>query len=177
MTIRNLAKRLGALSLATHFLVAGGAFSVLAMVVVGVLVTGLIEEGVTQNSAAATALYVDSVIAPLLPDMQRSSQLDESVIQALDETLRQGPLRARLVTFRLWGRGGVILYSSGKTETGKRWRRAAWSSRWQIADRVSIQIPYARIRSAWQGCAREWKVSTDASPSIRRLSEQGSRWN
>ena len=89
------------------------------MVVVGILVRNLIATSVTQNSAAATALYVDSVIAPLLPDMRAADVLDETVAHALDETLGQGALGRRLYSFRLWRKDGTILYSKEKDLVGK----------------------------------------------------------
>ncbi|WP_353816940.1 sensor histidine kinase [Mesorhizobium sp.] len=90
------------------------------MIVVGISVTSQIEAAVTRNSASATALYVDSVIAPLLPDMRRSEVLEESVAHALDETLGQGALGTRLESFKLWRRDGTILYSTNKNLVGKR---------------------------------------------------------
>jgi signal transduction histidine kinase len=115
-----LIDRWNALSLATQFLLAGGLFSLSAMIVVGISVTSQIEAAVTRNSASATALYVDSVIAPLLPDMRRSEVLEESVAHALDETLGQGALGKRLQSFKLWRRDGTILYSTNKQLVGKR---------------------------------------------------------
>ena len=90
------------------------------MAVTGFLVESQIETGVTRNSAAVTALYVDSIIAPLLPDMQTSQTLDDSVAQALDETLGQGALGRRLMSFRLWRRDGTILYANDPELRGKR---------------------------------------------------------
>ena len=107
-------------SLAMQFLLAGGVVSLMAMAVIGFLVKSQIEGGVTRNSAAATALYVDSIIAPLLPDMQTSQTLDDSVAHALDETLAQGALGDRLVSFRLWRRDGTILYANDPKLRGKR---------------------------------------------------------
>jgi hypothetical protein len=89
-------------SLAQQFLLLGGMVSLVATIIVGAFVTSLIEDAVTRNSGAATALYVDSVIAPLLPDMQTSEALSDSVKQALDETLGQGALGKRLMSFKLW---------------------------------------------------------------------------
>jgi signal transduction histidine kinase len=109
-------------SLAVQFLLAGGLVSFAAMVIVGILVTRLIEDGVTRNSAATTALYVDSVIAPLLPDMQRNEVLDDTVTRALDETLGQGALGNRLLSFRLWRHDGTILYAKDKSLIGKRFK-------------------------------------------------------
>ncbi|TPK90291.1 sensor histidine kinase [Mesorhizobium sp. B2-4-17] len=118
--LQNLARRWSELSLAVQFLVAGG-FGLLAiMLVVGFWVTMQIRDGVIRNSAATTALYVDSVIAPLLPDLRKSEELSESVKQALDETLGQGALGKRLVSFRLWRRDGTVLYAKNAALIGRR---------------------------------------------------------
>ncbi|AHG45031.1 histidine kinase [Rhizobium leguminosarum bv. trifolii CB782] len=115
----NWLRRWNARSLASQFFIAGGLISIAAMFLVGLLVTHLIEEAVIHNSGAATALYVDSVVAPLLPDMQTASFLDEGTAQALDETLGQGALGRRLVSFRLWRSDGTILYSNEKALVGR----------------------------------------------------------
>ena len=118
-------------SLAIQFLLAGGLVSIAAAMIVGFLVTSQIEEGVTRNSAATSALYVDSVIAPLLPDMRKSTTLPGTVARALDETLSQGALGDRLVSFKLWRRDGTILYAKDKSLIGLRFEpsdelQAAW---------------------------------------------------
>lgn len=115
-----LIKNWNARSLATQFLLIGGLVAASAMVLVGAFVSRLIEEAVTRNSAATTALYVDSVIAPLLPDMQSTQVLDGAVARALDETLGQGALGNRLLSFRLWRADGTVLYSSDEAQIGKR---------------------------------------------------------
>jgi signal transduction histidine kinase len=107
-------------SLAQQFLLIGGLVSLGATIVVGAFVTSLIEAAVTRNTGAATALYVDSVIAPLLPDMQTNNDLSESVQRALDETLGQGALGKRLMSFRLWRPDGTILYSNDKSLIGRK---------------------------------------------------------
>lgn len=107
-------------SLAFQFLAAGGLVSLCAMFLVGLVVTSLIERAVTRNAAATTALYVDSVIAPLLPDMKTNQVLDETVRRALDETLGQGALGDRLVAMRLWAPDGTILYSDEPALIGRR---------------------------------------------------------
>jgi signal transduction histidine kinase len=108
-----------ALSLAKQFVVAGGMVTLVAMFAVGVFVTDFISHAVTQNTAAATALYVDSVIAPILPDMTTTQPLDEAVERALDETLSQGALANRLLSFRLWRGDGTVLYSNDKNIMGQ----------------------------------------------------------
>jgi len=90
------------------------------MASVGAVISKVIKDGVTHNSAAATALYVDSIIAPILPDMRESEILSDPVGHALDETLGHGALGRRLYSFRLWRSDGTILYSKDKALTGQR---------------------------------------------------------
>jgi hypothetical protein len=109
--LQTLTRRWGGFSLALQFVLAGGVGLLAVMLVVGFWVTSQIREGVIHNSAATTALYVDSVVAPLLPDMRKGGPLSDSVKRALDETLGQGALGKRLVSFKLWGRDGQVLYA------------------------------------------------------------------
>lgn len=107
----DLRSRWKAQTLAVQFLLAGGVVSLGAMLGIGFLVENQIEEAVTLNVASNTALYVDSVVAPLLPDMRKGEVLGDTVSRALDETLSQGALGDRLVSFKLWRRDGKILYA------------------------------------------------------------------
>ncbi|WP_292350360.1 sensor histidine kinase [Mesorhizobium sp.] len=107
------------MSLALQFFIASGVGLLAAMLLVGLWVTSQIRDGVMRNSAATTALYVDSVIAPLLPDMRKSRELSDTVKRALDETLGQGALGKRLVSFKLWRRDGMILYADDAELIGK----------------------------------------------------------
>ncbi|MBB3317611.1 MULTISPECIES: sensor histidine kinase [unclassified Rhizobium] len=106
-------------TLASQFFLAGGIVSAIAMFLVGLLVTHFIQGAVIHNAGATTALYVDSVVAPLLPDMQKEGLLDDATARALDETLGQGALGRRLVSFKLWRRDGTILYSNEKGLVGR----------------------------------------------------------
>ncbi|TIV24136.1 MAG: sensor histidine kinase, partial [Mesorhizobium sp.] len=117
--LKRLARIWSGLSLAWQFVIAGGIGLLAVMLVVGLWVTSQIRDGVLHNSAATTALYVDSVIAPLLPDMRKSQELDDTVKRALDETLGQGALGKKLVSFKLWRRDGTILYSKDADLIGR----------------------------------------------------------
>lgn len=107
-------------SLVARFLMIGGAVSLLAILAIGAVVTTLIQNAVTRNAAATTALYVDSVIAPLLPNMLQAKQLDFLTSRALDETLGQGALGTRLAKLRLWAPDRTILYATDTTLIGRR---------------------------------------------------------
>ncbi|RUW21078.1 sensor histidine kinase [Mesorhizobium sp. M1A.F.Ca.IN.020.06.1.1] len=118
-TLKRLVQIWSGLSLAWQFVIAGGIGLLAVMLVVGLWVTSQIREGVMHNSATTTALYVDSVIAPLLPDLRKSRELDDTVKRALDETLGQGALGKRLVSFKLWRRDGTVLYADNSKLIGK----------------------------------------------------------
>src|SRR6478672_5985184 len=84
------------LTLAHQFLLAGAAVLLAGMFVIGLWVTRQIEDGVVRNSAAATALYVDSIIAPLFKNIEADQVLSEGARRALEETLAKGELRRRI---------------------------------------------------------------------------------
>ncbi|MBZ9702130.1 MULTISPECIES: sensor histidine kinase [unclassified Mesorhizobium] len=123
--LETLSRRWNGLTLALQFIIAGGFGLLAVMLVVGFWVTAQIRESVLHNSAATTALYVDSVIAPLLPDLRTNHQLDDAVKRALDETLGQGALGKRLFSFKLWRRDGTVLYSKDTALIGRQFGPSA----------------------------------------------------
>jgi signal transduction histidine kinase len=63
-----------------------------------------IEQGVVQRTAATTALYVNS----------------SAGIEHLDRLLRDTVIGRQIVLFKLWGRDGLVLYSTNKKQIAKR---------------------------------------------------------
>ncbi len=116
---------LKSMSLAKQFFVAGGLVTIGSVLLVSLFVTRLVAQTVTRNAAATTALYVDSIIAPILPDLTQAQVLDGSIERALDETLNQGALGRRLVSFRLWRDDGTIVYSNNKELIGRKLLQSA----------------------------------------------------
>ena len=168
--LQTMARRWGGLSLAMQFVLAGGVGLLALLLVVGFWVTSQIREGVIRNSAATTALYVDGVVAPLLPDLRKSEQLSDSVKRALDETLGQGALGKRLVSFKLWRRDGKVLYAKDAALIGRQFGpsdnlRAAFAgnvvaefdelddaeSQEEKAARVPLLEIYNPVREPWSG--------------------------
>jgi signal transduction histidine kinase len=112
--------RWSSFTLAKQFLLAGTLVSMVAMLGVGAFVSDVIERMFIRHAAATTALYVDSIIAPVLPDMRTVKRLDDVIARTLDETLGTGKLGERLVSYRLWRRDGTILYADRRELIGKR---------------------------------------------------------
>ena len=177
------------LTLARQFLLAGCAVLVAGMLVIGVWVTQQIEAGVIRNSAATTALYVDSVIAPLFSNIGENQVLSEGARRALDETLSQGALGRRLAFFKIWLKDGLVAYSSEPELIGKRFEptenlNRAWDG--QVAaefDELSDDenqtertagVPlleiYSPIREPWSGevvaVAEFYEIAADLQNSL-----------
>jgi signal transduction histidine kinase len=185
-------QRWSALTLARRFALAGGAVLVAGMLAIGFWVTRQIEEGVTRNTAVATALYVDSVIAPLLLDLKQNAVLSPGAKRALDETLTQGALGRRLSVFKIWAQGGLIAYSNEPGLTGRRFPlteslREAWggsvatefndlSDEENAAER-SAGVPlleiYSPIREPWSGkvvaVAEFYEIASDLQDALQTV--------
>ena len=107
------------LTLAWQFGIAGGLVLVLGMVLIGLWVTSRIESATVRNTGSATALYVDSIIAPLTQELASGTSLGEGAKRALTETLQQGVLRGRLYSFKIWRPDATVLFSSESSLVGK----------------------------------------------------------
>jgi signal transduction histidine kinase len=129
----------GGLTLAHQFALAAAAVLIAGMLIIGLWVTQQIEEGVTRNTASATALYVDSVISPLLPNLRDDGPLSAGARRALDETLSQGALGTRIASFKLWKPDGTIAYSSRPELIGQRFEPTD-NLREALAGRVAAEF-------------------------------------
>ena len=112
--------RWGGFSLTQQFVIMGGLVVAAGMVIIGFWVARQIEDGVTRNAAAATALYVDSFISPLTRELQTADTLSIGPIRALDEIFKDGPVGNRLVSVKIWKPDGSIVYSSDYDLIGKK---------------------------------------------------------
>lgn len=107
------------MSLARQYLIAASAVLFSGMLAIGIWVTGQVADAVTRNTAIATALYVDGVIAPLLATVDEALPLTEGVRRALDEVTSEQALGARISAFKLWRPDGEIAYSSRPELVGR----------------------------------------------------------
>ncbi len=158
------------LSLAQRFALTGGAVMLVGMLALGFWVVAKIEEGVTRNTANATALYVESVIAPLSQELKRSNGLSPAAMRALDEVLKNTALGRRVLSFKLWLDGGRIVYATNPELQGKAFPptdplKTAWGGHVvahfdalgdaEDAPERAIGIPlleiYSPIREVWSG--------------------------
>ncbi|MER2507687.1 MAG: two-component sensor histidine kinase, partial [Amaricoccus sp.] len=157
-------------TLLRRFVFAGGVVMLAAMLLVGTWVTGRIERAVIGNTAAATALYMESFISPLSQELARENSLSEPANRALTEVFSGTPLGQRIVSYKIWKPGGYVVAASdpgivGKTLTPSGAQRAAWRGEVtanfeglheaENAPEAAMGLPlleiYSPVREVWTG--------------------------
>ena len=120
MGLASLGRRVSAWSLRRRFAVTGSLVMLVAMALIGSVVTHTISENAIDTSAAATALYMDSFISPLAQELAEGDTLSVGPIRALDELAQSPQLRDRVRSIKIWKPGGLVVYASDLNEIGKR---------------------------------------------------------
>lgn len=109
------------LSFSRQFILLSLIVLVIGMLIIGTWMARQIENAVVERAAALTALYVESIVAVRLKDYSGDlQQIDASTKQYLDEIFLDGPLRRKLVRFKLWSNDGEIIYSTERLLVGKK---------------------------------------------------------
>lgn len=106
-------------SFSRQFLLVSSALLVLGMAIIGSWISMEIERSAVNRAAAIAAVYVESILAAQLHDAS-PDELDRiEMHDALDRIFNIGPLRRKVVRFKLWDTGGVIRYSNDHAQIGK----------------------------------------------------------
>jgi signal transduction histidine kinase len=93
-----------------------------------------IQQSVTQNTAEATALYFESVIAPLVQSLADQDDLPPDKRLELGRLITETPLGRRVTSFKIWRDGGTVIYATDPSLIGKRFTpthelQEAWSGK------------------------------------------------
>lgn len=91
----------------------------LATLAVGYFVSSRIEAVVVSNTANATALYMESFVAPLTQDLARSSALTAQSRAQIGRLLAGTVLGKRVVSFKIWREGGLLVDASNTSLVGQ----------------------------------------------------------
>ena len=105
--LAKLRSRLGSLTLLQRFALTGGGVMIISMLVIGQWVTSAISGRVAENTAAATALFMDSFIAPLAQELERQTPSRSGPIRAMEEMLAGSAFGQRVVSIKIWKPGGL----------------------------------------------------------------------
>ncbi len=181
---QSLFQRLRTQPLVLQFLIAGAAVMLAAMLVIGTWITARIEQSVVDNTSSAAALYLGSFVAPISQELAANETLSEPAQRALRESFESSGLAERVVAFRIWKPGSLVIYAIDPEIIGKRFEpteelKAGWSGRVSgnfasPAARVSVNgvppdVPllhvYAPLREVWSGriiaVAEFYEIATD----------------
>jgi signal transduction histidine kinase len=104
---------------AQRFMLASLLILLSGMAGIGAWVGRQIEDGVLHRTAGTTALYVDSLVTPLLQDLAGADKLTTDREAQLDAVLRDTPLGQSLASFKVWNRSGRVLYSTNPELVGQ----------------------------------------------------------
>lgn len=165
-----LFRRFRAQTLVFQFVTAGGAVMLAAMLVMGSWITARIQQSVVDNTANAAALYLGSFISPVSQELAANDSLTEMAQRALQESFAFTGIGERIVSFKIWKTGGLVVYASDPALIGQRFQptpelRAAWqgvvSGSFQDLDdpesatEAALDLPllevYAPLREVWSG--------------------------
>jgi hypothetical protein len=107
------------LSLAQQYMLASFVVLVCCMAGVGWWVSREIQSGVMQETAATTALYMNSFVAPLVQELDGGEHLRPAHIASLDALVRETPLGQQVLSFKIWNRAGRVVYSANPDLIGR----------------------------------------------------------
>lgn len=144
------------LSLARRFRLASFLILVLGLIGIGAWVQRQIEDGILHSTASTTALYVESFVAPELGELAEGKPVSAQHSETLARLLQDTPLGKQIISFKLWGRDGFVLYDSHQSSTGQ-----------------SFPVE-PRLAKAWQGetTSRISDLESEENVMERQISSQ-----
>lgn len=107
------------LSLAGQFALAGGVVMLVSALLVGAFVSRRVEEVVVRNTANATALYMESFLAPLTQGLASDTHLSATSRGEIERLLDETALGQRVVSFKIWRQGGLLVDASNTGLVGQ----------------------------------------------------------
>jgi signal transduction histidine kinase len=107
------------LSIAQQFALASLLVISFGMLGLGYWISSQIRDGVIQQTATTTRLYMESFVQPFAQELDSRSTFNPQTIQALDNLLT-GPLKGNLVAMKIWQLDGTIAYSNFPNMIGQK---------------------------------------------------------
>jgi signal transduction histidine kinase len=106
------------LSQATQFALAGGLVMLAAMTSAGIAISSIVSRAAVDTTATSSALFIDSLLEPLVQDLSSSSQLSAESISQLNALFAEGPFSSRFIHVDLWRPDGSVAYSTSEELIG-----------------------------------------------------------
>ena len=106
-------------NLAQQFMIGSLVVLAVGMFGIGAWVARQIEDGVVQRTGATTALYVNSLVASSLQDLESQSTLSEEAENRLRWLFADTPLGQEVALFQVWDRDGRVVFSTAPALVGQ----------------------------------------------------------
>jgi signal transduction histidine kinase len=105
-----------------------------AMLLIGLWVSSRIKDSVTHNAGASAALYMENFVEPLIQDLAAGTPISPENVETLGRLLTDTSLGQKVLTFKIWTKGGIVVASSRAELVGKQFTPssgllAAWQGR------------------------------------------------
>lgn len=173
-------------SLVVRFLTAGGAVMLVAMLVIGGWISGRIREAVVSNAASVGALYLESFVSPLSQELAANDRLSEPASRALAEVFAAPGIGERIVSYKIWKPGGLIVHASNPNLIGTHFPttpelEAAWKGQVsgsfgdlgddEDASEEALGVPllevYSPVHEVWSGRIIAVTEFYEAAPDLQ----------
>ena len=104
----------------TQFALAGGLVMLAAMLLSGIVVSGIAARATVDSTAASTALFLDSLLSPLVQELAHDDIVRPEDVVRLDQVLKVGPFAGRFAHVEIWKGDGLVAYSTTSDLIGGR---------------------------------------------------------
>lgn len=107
-------------SLVSQFTIAGGVVFLIAMLFCGFLISSFVRSNVLNQRAAATALFIDSVVSPELQELDTQTVLGPVNRANLDFLMSEEEFGRRIPFLEVWLADGTVAYSNSDEIIGRK---------------------------------------------------------
>lgn len=117
--LKVLQQSMGRLNFSRQFMLAIIAVLTVGMLIIGSWIGLLIETNAVNQTAAISAVYLESMSAAQLHDLPNEGTVDKDTYAELDRIFVEGPLHREVLRFKLWDANGRIDYSNDHAQIGR----------------------------------------------------------
>lgn len=107
-------------SLLKQFAFTGGFFMLVAMAMAGVLISNVVSKVTIENTASSTALFLNSLVSPVVQDLAKDDALPADKVNQLDSLLGEEAFSSRFPHLEIWRADGLVVYSKSADLIGRK---------------------------------------------------------
>ncbi len=140
------------LSQSIQFALSGGIVMLAAMFLAGVVISGIVTRAAVESTAASSALFLDSLLSPLVQELAHRDLLGAQAIARLDATLKNGAFADRFAHVDIWRNDGLVAYSTTSGLIGGRFplpEGAAMAFDGEVSARYTDLAAGEHVARAW----------------------------